>query len=366
MADRIAPPKLIDEESRRRRAAAFDDEESRPRIGKLRIGLMAGGAMLFATGIGAGIIWLTGGEDEPAAPAKAMSMAATAEPLRGLPTDYTQIRTPPAPPPPAPKKEEQKPVPTPEPRERIVYRDRGGGGGGKSWRQEAQEADAKVVAVSRPEGSQSASSGPQQGGGRGSLYSTARLQGPFPLQVNARTPIRAYTEQPISTDAPGYVTAMVIGDIYTSNKQCVAFPHGSRLYGETLGEVKEGQVRVTTVWTAIHRPLPRDDDIELTKVIGGDMGGTPGIPGEVNNHWLKKFGFIAASSFIDLGTAALQGRGGGGVAVILGDSVAQNARSPLDEFAKRQLDIPPTIEVEPREISVVLSQHLPVDCFDQR
>jgi type IV secretion system protein VirB10 len=369
---------MIDEESaRRRKEAAFDDTDHRPRVGKLRLGLLAGGAMFLLTGLGAGIIWLTGGDSAPAAPAKAMSMAATPEPLRGLPTDYTQIRIPPAPTPPPPetkKEEEAKPAPDPEPRERIVYRDRGGGGGGgKSWRQEAQEADAKVVAVSRPEGSQSTSSGApasasgaQQGGGRGAMYSAARLTAPFPLQVNARTPIRAHTEQPINTDAPGYVTAMVIGDIYTSDKSCVAFPHGSRIYGETLGEVKEGQVRVTTVWTAIQRPEPRNDTIELTRVIGGDADGTPGISGEVNNHWFKKFGFIAASSLIDLGTAALQGRGGGGLAVILGDSVAQNARSPLDEFAKRQLDIPPTIEVEPREISVVLSQHLPVDCFDQQ
>jgi type IV secretion system protein TrbI len=240
-------------------------------------------------------------------------------------------------------------------------------------RQEAREAEGKLVTVTRQDSGSPASSGApadsggqQQGGGRGSMYSTARLTAPFPLQVNARTPIRAHTEQPITTDSPGYVTAMVIGDIYTSNKSCVAFPHGSRLYGETIGEVREGQVRVTTVWTAIQRPEPRNDTIELTKVVGGEADGTPGIPGEVNNHWFRKFAFIAASSLIDLGTAALQGRGDDGFAVVLGDSVAQNARSPLDEFAKRQLDIPPSIEVEPQEVSVTLSQHLPVDCFDQR
>ena len=88
--------------------------------------------------------------------------------------------------------------------------------------------------------------------------------------------------------------------------------------------------------------------------------------GHVNNHWLRKFGFILASSAIDIGTAALGSRRGGGNQLVIGGTVAENARSPLDEFAKRQLDIPPTIEVEPKEISVMLSQHLPLDCFDQR
>lgn len=368
MTGRAAPPEY------------FDD--GRPPVGVIRLGLAAAGVLGTIAVLGTGIIWLVGDSPEPMKRGNEASLAASSPaPLQGLPTDYTQIRQPPPPPPAEEKKAEPTPTPAaepkqPEPRERIIYRDSGGGGGGgtgKSWRQEAREADGKLVTVTGANGGQTASSdapagssGQQQGGGRGAMYSTARLTAPFPFQVNARTPIRAHTEQPITTDSPGYVTAMVIGDVYTSNKQCVAFPHGSRIYGETIGEVKEGQVRVTTVWTAIQRPEPRNDTIELSKVVGGEADGTPGIPGSVNNHWFRKFAFIAASSAIDLGSAALQGRGDGGFAVILGDSVASNARSPLDEFAKRQLDIPPSIEVEPREVSVTLSQHLSVDCFDQR
>lgn len=353
------------------------EEEERERIGRVRLGLMIGGALLTFGGVFGGIYWLIGDSGEVVAQKTKMDLSATPHPLAGLPLDYTQIPVTALPSPkPAEPPKNDTPAKEPEARERIVYRDTGGGGGGggaKSWRREARDADAKVITVTRADAGQNGTSGTPTGsgghqqGGRGAMYSTARLTAPYPLQVNARTPIRAHTEQPINTDSPGYVTAMVIGDVFTSDKSCVAFPHGSRIYGETLGEVKEGQVRVTTVWTAIQRPEPRNDTIELSKVVGGEADGTPGLPGEVNNHWWRKFGFIAASSLIDLGTAALQGRGGGGgVAVILGDAVAQNARTPLDEFAKRQLDIPPSIEVVPQEISVTLSQHLPVDCFDQR
>jgi type IV secretion system protein TrbI len=45
---------------------------------------------------------------------------------------------------------------------------------------------------------------------------------------------------------------------------------------------------------------------------------------------------------------------------------ANRASSPLDEWARRQLDIPPVIQVEPREISIVLAQHLPLEEFRLR
>jgi type IV secretion system protein VirB10 len=354
LVDRIAAPEFID--------------DPRPAIDRYRTWpLVAGGVLLVGAAFGIPY-WLTSGPTEPP-PRRAANdqSAAVAAPLPGLPTDYTQIKRPPAPAtPPAEKPKEDPASAAPEPR--IVYQQgASGGGGGKSWRQEARETDAKVVEVTRPGGGATMDrGGGVSGGGRGQMYSSAGFTEPFPMQVNARTPIRAHTEQPITTDSPGYVSALVTHDVLTSDKKCVAIPFGSRLYGETIGEVKEGQVRVTTVWTALQRPEPRNDTIELTKVVGGEADGTAGLPGSVNNHWLRKFGFIIASSAIDLGVAALQGRGGGGFAVVLGDTVAQNARSPLDEFAKKQLDIPPTIEVEPREVSVTISQHIPVDCFDQR
>jgi type IV secretion system protein TrbI len=38
----------------------------------------------------------------------------------------------------------------------------------------------------------------------------------------------------------------------------------------------------------------------------------------------------------------------------------------VDEWARRQLDIPTTIQVPPREISIVLAQHVPMDEFRTR
>ena len=373
MVDRIAAPEFMD--------------DPRPRLNDIRAWPVIGMFLALFFVLALGIFWITGEAVEPAEerPDRGNNMIADAAPIPGFPTDYTQIEVPPpapipepepdkpaapgAPPPPA------APAPAPAPAPSVVAH----GGGGRSWRQEAREGETKLVEVNREgrggasggSGAMMASSAPPGGsgapgaapGGGNGIYSSARLTGPMPGQVNARTPIRAHTEQPIATDAPGYVTALTIGDVWTADKSCVAIPHGSRLYGETMGEVSEGQVKVTTIWTHLQRPLPRNDSIELTKVVGSDRDGTPGIRGKVNNHWLRKFGFIVASSAIDIGTAALGGRGGNRGTVVIGGTIAENARSPLDDFAKKQLDIPPTIEVEPKEISVMLSQHLPLDCF---
>ena len=353
----IAPPEWID--------------DPRPSISKYRFWPLAVLAMVGAIAVFLLILWLTSGPSEPASSARddGAQMLAAARPLPGLPTDYTQIKRPPPPAPPpqqaeAPPPPEPAPTPAPRPQPVIVQ----GGTPKKSWREEAREASPTMITVSnQAQGGQQAqqSQGSPAGDGRGDIYSSARLTAPFPDQVNAGTPLRAHTEQPITTDAPGYVTALVLNDVYTADKRCVAIPHGSRLFGETIGEVKEGQVRVTTVWTALTRPQPRNDTITLTRVVGAESDGTPGIRGTVNNHWWRKFGFIVASSAIDLGTAALSGRGSNGTAIVIGGTVAENARSPLDQFVKKQLDIPPTIEVSPREISVMLSQHLPMSCFGE-
>lgn len=366
MVHRVAPPEFLD---------------PRPGINKYRFWPLGIAAAGMGTVLAAGVWWVTSGDGQQLNKARNdPQMIAAAKPLVGLPTDYTQIKRPPPPPPPPPQPEppapdpDPKPVQVPSPEPAVRHQ---GGQSKKSWQQEAREAQSKLIQVTTPNsvsgdasageassgGNVSGGKGQQQASGRSSIYSTARLSAAYPHQVNAGTPIRAHTEQPITTAAPGYITAMTIGDIYTSDKKCVAIPHGSRLFGETIGEVKEGQVKVTTVWTALTRPPPKQDTIELTKVVGADADGTPGISGSVNNHWFRKFGFIIASSAIDLGVAALSGHGSGGPNVIIGGTVAENARSPLDEFAKRQLDIPPTIEVDPREISVMLNQHLPMDCF---
>src|SRR5690242_18362459 len=106
MVDRIAAPEFVD--------------DPRPAIDRYRKWpVVAGAGLLVAAAFGIPF-WLTSGPDEPPKRHAANEQgAATAAPLPGLPTDYTQIKRPPQPAAPAvvPKPEPAPAaVPAPPPR----------------------------------------------------------------------------------------------------------------------------------------------------------------------------------------------------------------------------------------------------------
>lgn len=288
-------------------------------------------------------------------------------PLHGLPTDYTQIQQPPPEPtpPPAP------PAPTPAPAPAPVRM--GGGGPTGPTKAEllkaARMADLKPVPVSTQGyvGDDEQEGMTARGGGAGSkLYSKNGLTDPFPCQVNAGVNVPAMTEQRITSESPGTVSAVVTRDIWSADKRCLAIPRGTRFVGRYQTAVAEGQARMGIVWTGLTRPPPRNDTIDLDDTVAGDPDGTAGVSGEVNGHFWRKLGYVVASSVLDLGRTAITAGGTGGVGAAVAGIFAGRASSPLDEWAKKQLDIPPTIEVAPREISIVMAQHLPMSEFRTR
>lgn len=167
----------------------------------------------------------------------------------------------------------------------------------------------------------------------------------------------------MTSESPGTVSAVAMRDVWSSDKTCLAIPRGTRFVGRYQTAVAEGQVRMGVIWTGLTRPPPRKDSIELVDTVAGDPDGTAGVSGEVNSHFWRKLAYVTAASLLDLGKTAITAGGEGGVGSAIAGIFANRAASPIDEWAKRQLDIPPVIEVEPREISIVLAQHLPMDEF---
>lgn len=206
-------------------------------------------------------------------------------------------------------------------------------------------------------------SGGASGGARGKLYNPNGLTPGYECQVDAGTNIPAMTEQRLTSQSPGTVSAVATRDVWSSDKTCLAVPRGTRFVGRYQTAVAEGQVRMGIIWTGLTRPPPRKDSIELVDTVAGDPDGTAGVSGEVNNHFWKKLGFVAAASLLDIGKTAITAGGEGGIGAAVAGIFADRAASPIDEWARRQLDIPPVIEVKPREISIVLAQHLPMDDF---
>lgn len=356
--------------------------DPRPGVDTLRgwpfllMGTVALGALGFFT-IGPAI-WSEGQEVAQNDPAPLQLNTSRAR--NDLPGDYSQVAKRPPEPEPAPTAE---PAPEPDPVPQTVIIHQGGGGAQQNTgptRAEllraARMADLAPVSIGGS-GYQQASmggagTGASGGSGRptGAMYNQNRLTDGFECQVDAGTNIPAMTEQRLTSASPGTVSAIAMRDVWSSDKTCLAIPRGTRFVGRYQTAAAEGQVRMGIMWTGLTRPAPRPglsgDSIELPDTVAGDPDGTAGVTGEVNNHFWRKLGFVMAASLLDIGKTSITAGGEGGVGAAVAGIFANRATSPIDEWARRQLDIPPVIEVKPREISIVLAQHLPMNDFRAR
>ncbi|QND54375.1 conjugal transfer protein (plasmid) [Phyllobacterium sp. 628] len=101
------------------------------------------------------------------------------------------------------------------------------------------------------------------------------------------TILRGVLETAVQTDLPGMVRAVTTEDVWSFDGRRILIPSGSRLIGEYNAGVAEGQTRAFIVWTR----LLRADGVSLSLgSIGTDELGRSGMGGDVNNHYLKRYG----------------------------------------------------------------------------
>lgn len=161
--------------------------------------------------------------------------------------------------------------------------------------------------------------------------------------------IPAVLETPIHTDLPGSVRAMVDEDVYGESGRVVVIPRMSRLVGEYRRDVRHSQSRVLVVW---QRAILPDGRSLLLMSPGTDGLGRAGMAGEVDTHFLDRFGAAFLVSMIGVAAedAARQNisTGNGGL-VIWGTESRSKAmeglNSTVESMLKSQADMPPTIEI---------------------
>lgn len=161
--------------------------------------------------------------------------------------------------------------------------------------------------------------------------------------------IPAVLETPIHTDLPGSLRAMVDEDVYAEAGRRVMIPRMSRLIGEYRKDVKPGQSRVLVVWQRLL--LPDGTSLRLMSP-GTDGLGRAGMAGEVDHHFMERFGaaFLVSMIGVAAENASQQNRTlSNGSVVIWGNeskSVAmEGLNSTVESILKSQVDIQPTIQV---------------------
>ena len=102
--------------------------------------------------------------------------------------------------------------------------------------------------------------------------------------------IRGILETAISSDLPGNVRATTTEDVYSFDGRRVLIPKGTMLTGEYRSGLNRGQSRIFIVWT---RMLRADGVSLMLGSYGTDSLGRSGLTGEVDKHFLDKFGNAA-------------------------------------------------------------------------
>lgn len=146
-------------------------------------------------------------------------------------------------------------------------------------------------------------------------------------------------ETAIDSTLPGMTTCVTATDTFGVDGKVVLLERGSKLVGETHGQVQNGSARVFVLWTEARTPT---GVIVPLNSPGTDELGRSGLPGEVNRHFWDRFGAAMLISVIDgaVQAAAQSSTRGGGGAIIFNPSTAQDA---LTEVLKGTINIAPTV-----------------------
>jgi type IV secretion system protein VirB10 len=141
----------------------------------------------------------------------------------------------------------------------------------------------------------------------------------------------------IDSTLPGMTTCITATDTFSADGTVVLLERGTKLVGETRGEVQQGASRVFVLWTEARTPT---GIVVPLASPGTDELGRSGLAGEVNRHFWQRFGAAMLVSLIEGGVqAAVTSRSNGG-AVIVNPTAATEVST---EVLKSTIAIPPTL-----------------------
>jgi type IV secretion system protein VirB10 len=145
-------------------------------------------------------------------------------------------------------------------------------------------------------------------------------------------------ETAIDSSLPGMTTCVTATDTFSVDGSVVLLERGTKLVGETRGQVQQGTTRVYVLWTEARTPT--GVVVPLTSP-GTDELGRSGLPGEVNRHFWERFGAAILVSVIDGAVqAAAQGTGSGDDTVVVSPSTS---RDVMTEVLRSTINIRPTV-----------------------
>jgi len=161
-------------------------------------------------------------------------------------------------------------------------------------------------------------------------------------------------ETALDSTLPGMTTCVMATDAFGVDGQVVLLERGTKLIGETRGQVQQGSARVFVLWTEARTP---SGVIVPLGSPGTDELGRSGLAGTVDNHFWQRFGAAMLVSLIDGAVeGAVQSAHGASGTVIVNPSATQGV---MTEVLKGTVNIPPTVrKLEGDRIQVLVARDL--------
>jgi len=145
-------------------------------------------------------------------------------------------------------------------------------------------------------------------------------------------------ETAIDSTLPGMTTCVLATDSFGVDGQVVLLERGTKLVGETRGQVQQGSARIFVLWNEARTPT---GVIVPLASPGADELGRSGLPGTVDRHFWERFGAAILVSVIDGAVqSAIQSSRGSSGTVIVNPSATQDV---MTEVLKSTINIPPTV-----------------------
>lgn len=148
-------------------------------------------------------------------------------------------------------------------------------------------------------------------------------------------------ETAIDSTLPGMTTCVLAVDVFGADGRVVLLERGTKLVGETRGEVRAGQARVSVLWSEARTPTGVVVGLASP---GTDALGRAGVAGSVDNHFVARFGAAVLLSMIDGAVSSLVARQQGSAGVVYN---AQGSQDVVTVALRGTVGIQPTITVPP-------------------
>jgi type IV secretion system protein VirB10 len=144
-------------------------------------------------------------------------------------------------------------------------------------------------------------------------------------------------ETAVNSSLPGMTTCVTATDTFGADGNIVLLERGTKLVGETRGEVSQGSPRLFVLWTEARTPT---GVVVPLSSPGTDELGRSGLSGAIDRHWWLRFGTAILITVIDGAIQGVTESHNSGGTIVLNPAASGDVAT---EALRGTLNIPPTL-----------------------